>query len=77
MDNIYTIKEPRDFLSRLKVTLKVKVAALVYDKDGFYLFLINEEGKGKEVHFGELDMKKCMSGELFDEIKELVDAQGW
>jgi len=67
----------KSFLSRLVETLDLKSASFEADsKGGFCLLLINREGKGKEVHFGNEDDTRT-SEELLNELIELVAAQGW
>lgn len=70
------INDFKEFLDNLKAALNLKTAALVSDRDGFYL-LISSNDKFKEVRFGNLDLTKDMNKDVFEEIKSLVEAQGW
>lgn len=72
-----TYHHTKFFLHNLVESLDLKSAAFVFDKDGFYLLLVNKDNKAKEVRFGSDDEDSDMDDVLLTEVKELVASQGW
>lgn len=64
------------FLNNIISEFNLSSASLCIDRDGFFIWVKNQNGDCKRIILGENDFDKSFE-DLIKEIKELIESQGW